>query len=52
MKCIKEVCIVPKKYKASKSYLYYLLKQPAIHYLLKQQFGEISPRIGFDARKS
>lgn len=31
-------------------YLYYLLKQPAIHYLLKQQStGEINPGINFDA---
>jgi type I restriction enzyme M protein len=31
-------------------YLYYLLKQPAIHYLLKQQStGEINPGITFDA---
>lgn len=32
------------------TYLYYLLKQPAIHYLLKQQAtGEINPGIAFDA---
>jgi len=32
------------------TYLYYLLKQPAIHYLLKQQStGEINPGITFDS---